>query len=314
MIVVAGFNTAIDVQIDVDTLQPGRVQRSSAARRAFGGKGLHVAQTIAALGEPVRLVGLTDATHRARLGQALRERDVDFHAIEAGPLRECWAIRECDGRTTELLQPGPILDRTQVQALCEALLRATQDATLVVLSGSLPPGCDDDLYAGLVERLQARGLRCLLDASGAALQRGVAAKPYALKPNRDELEGLTGMHIATLEDGVDALAVLRNAGIAAPLLSLGDAGALLATDHGTWHAHAPVAAPVHTIGSGDCLLAGFATALQRGLDDGQALRLAVACGAANAAREEPGYVPPGVAAQWLDRVELRTLGDREQRS
>lgn len=314
MIVVAGFNTAIDVRIDVDTLQPGRVQRSSAARRAFGGKGLHVAQTIAALGEPVRLVGLTDPIHRAPLERALRERDVDFHAIEAGPLRECWAIRERNGRTTELLQPGPILEPAQVQALCDALLRAAQDATLVVLSGSLPPGCDDELYAALVERLQARGMRCLLDASGAALRHGMAAKPYALTPNRDELEALTGIRIAGLEHGVDALATLRNSGIAAPLLSLGDAGALLATEHGTWHAHAPVAAPVNAIGSGDCLLAGFATALQRGLDDREALRLAVACGAANAAREESGYVPPGAATRWLGRVELRTLGDRKQRS
>jgi 1-phosphofructokinase family hexose kinase len=184
----------------------------------------------------------------------------------------------------------------------------------VVLSGSLPPGCDDDLYAGLVERLQARGLRCLLDTSGAALRHGMAARPYALKPNREELEELTGMHVATPQDGIDALAALRNAGIAAPLLSLGEAGALLATDHGAWHAHAPIATPVHAIGSGDCLLAGFATALQRGLDEGQALRLAVACGAANAAREEPGYVPAGVAAQWLDRVELRTLDERKQGS
>jgi tagatose 6-phosphate kinase len=229
-------------------------------------------------------------------------------------LRECWAIRERSGRSTELLQPGPILEPAQAQALCDALLRATQDASLVVLSGSLPPGCDDDLYAGLVERLQARGLRCLLDASGAALRHGTAARPYTLKPNRDELEELTGMHIATLEDGVDALAALRNAGIAAPLLSFGEAGALLASDHGTWHAHAPVAAPVHTIGSGDCLLAGFATALQRGQDDREALRLAVACGAANASREQSGYVPPGVAAQWLDRVELRTLVDHRPRS
>jgi len=61
MITVAGFNTALDKLVDVDALRPGAMQRASAVRVSFGGKGLHVAQTIAALGERVRLVGLVDA-------------------------------------------------------------------------------------------------------------------------------------------------------------------------------------------------------------------------------------------------------------
>lgn len=311
MIVVAGFNTAIDVQVDVAALQPGRSHRCPPRRRTPGGKGLHVAQSVAALGEPVRLVGLIDAVHRDAIGNRLRARGVDFRGLEAGPLRECWAIREADGRSTELLQPGPSLDAAQVQALRDALLQASEGCTLAVLSGSLPPGCDSGLYSTLIEALQARGLRCLLDTSGAALRAGLAARPFAVKPNRDELEALCGKPLRTPDDGIAALRVLRGDGIAAPLLSLGGDGALLATARGIWRAHAHVEAPVNAIGSGDCLLAGYAVALQRGLDEAEALRLAVACGAANAARQESGYVPPGEAAQWLPRVEVARMDDAD---
>jgi 1-phosphofructokinase len=40
------------------------------------------------------------------------------------------------------------------------------DDALVVLSGSLPPGCHAGIYAEMVERLRSRGAKVLLDTSG----------------------------------------------------------------------------------------------------------------------------------------------------
>ena len=66
-----------------------------------------MAQTIASLGESVRLV--SSSTHIGPAIAALRERGVD-HGIEIpGTIRTC-LHRERDGRITELLEPGPELD------------------------------------------------------------------------------------------------------------------------------------------------------------------------------------------------------------
>jgi fructose-1-phosphate kinase PfkB-like protein len=90
MITVAGFNTAIDRFIQLDALNPGEVHRVRAEQVYPGGKGMHVAQTIAALGEPVELVGLVDAAHRELIGRRMRERGVLFHGVDmAGELRHC---------------------------------------------------------------------------------------------------------------------------------------------------------------------------------------------------------------------------------
>ncbi|WP_346948400.1 PfkB family carbohydrate kinase, partial [Dyella sp.] len=119
MITVAGFNTAIDRLYTLDALEPGVVQRAAAVQAYPGGKGLHVAQTIAALGEPVQLVGLTDAFHRNLIARRMSERGVLFHGVEIpGELRHCLALRERGGRMTEVLDPGPLLQpRAQQQLL-----------------------------------------------------------------------------------------------------------------------------------------------------------------------------------------------------
>jgi fructose-1-phosphate kinase PfkB-like protein len=151
-------------------------------------------------------------------------------------------------------------------------------------------------------------LRCLVDASGALLRSAADARPFLVKPNREELEALLGDRI----DGVGAAAAaarrLCTRGIGMVVVSLGAEGALLASGGRVCHAVAPPQPAGNTVGSGDCLLAGIAVGLARGLPLDEVLRLGVACGAANAMSIEHGYmrrehvdaVLPDVRSSWLE--------------
>jgi len=185
MITVAGFNTSIDKLIELHALLPGEVHRVRAMQPFPGGKGLHVAQTIAALGEPVQLVGTIDLAQRARFERVLRARGVEFHGIEVDSIRTCIALREDNGRVTEVLEPGPLLDSDTRITLLDTFRRLAAQAQLAVMSGSLPPGCSDETYAELVADTQAAGVRCLVDASGESLRCALEARPFLIKPNRD---------------------------------------------------------------------------------------------------------------------------------
>ena len=66
-----------------------------------------------------------------------------------------------------------------------------------VFSGSLPPGAEPDLYARLIDLVQVRGGRAFLDSSGPALVAGLAARPFAAKPNSEEMAELLGCTIAS---------------------------------------------------------------------------------------------------------------------
>ncbi|TBR39830.1 MULTISPECIES: 1-phosphofructokinase family hexose kinase [Dyella] len=309
MITVAGFNTAIDRLMTVDRFEPGTVQRASSVRSYPGGKGVHVAQTIAALGEAVQLVGLTDGMHRNLIARRMSERGVLFHGVEiAGDMRCCLALRERSGRMSEVLDPGPELHVRERQQLLDALGRCIEESDAVVMSGSLPRGFDPDTYAQLVESVDQRRTPCLVDASGETLRLAAKAQPYLLKPNRDEASQLAGRDVQTLDEAIAVAVQLHRQGIALPVLTLGALGAVGFDGSDTWHAAIDIGEAANAVGSGDCLLAGMTVALVRTGDLGQALRLGVACGAANAVHEETGYVQRAQVNALLPMVKLDKIG------
>jgi tagatose 6-phosphate kinase len=292
VITVCGLNTSLDKAAELTDLVPGGVNRVRDVRSYPGGKGLHVALTVAALGEPVRLVGLIDAVHRDTFSPFLSVRGVEFHGVEtAGPLRSCLSLRDRDGsRVTEILEPGPETDaETRTEARARFLSLAV-DSALAVLSGSLPPGFGEDTYAELVVALREAGVRCLVDASGGLLSQALAARPFLIKPNRDEGEALTGAAIDGPVDAARAARSLVSRGATVVVQSLGAQGAVAATADRGWHARVGADRVANPVGSGDCLLGGVAVGLARGASLEDVLRLGVACGAANATSIETGFL------------------------
>jgi 1-phosphofructokinase family hexose kinase len=309
VITVIGFNTAIDRFIRLDALRPGEVSRALDEQAYPGGKGLHVAQTIAALGERVQLVGLVDAAHRNMIGRQMCERGVLFHGIEiADSLRTCIALQDAGGQITEILGQGPLLDGAQQEALLRAFRRGVDDSDLVVLSGSLPRGFPSTTYAELATYVRDAGKRCLVDAGGELLQHAVRARPYLVKPNRDEITELLGRPVGDLTAAAEAVRELHTRGIAMPVVTMGALGAVAADANGVWHAAVELTQVRNTVGSGDCLLAGMTVGMTRNMQLEEALRLGVACGAANAQGQETGFVERRAVEALLSRVRVHRLG------
>jgi 1-phosphofructokinase family hexose kinase len=310
MITVAGFNTAIDRFIQLDALSPGEVHRVRAEQVYPGGKGVHVAQTIAALGERVQLVGLVDAAYRNLIGRRMSERGVLFHGVEtAGELRHCMALQEAGGSITEILGQGPLLSQAECDALLRDFRRSVEESDLVILSGSLPRGFSATLYAELVAYTVGLGKRCLVDASGEVMRHAVRAQPFMVKPNRDEISELVGYPVINLEAAKAAVLALREQGIAMPVVTMGEQGAIGADETGVWHAQLDSVRERNAVGSGDCFLAGMAVAIQRHMTLEHALRLGVACGVANAESPETGFAERSVVDSLLPAVKVRRVGE-----
>jgi tagatose 6-phosphate kinase len=309
VITVFGLNTSIDKAADLDDLAPGAVNRIRNVRRYPGGKGLHVALTVATLGEPVRLVGLIDAVHRKEFEDFLSARSVEFHPIDTpGPIRTCLSLRDRNStRTTELLEPGPETDAATRQEALRRVLALARGSSSAVLSGSLPPGFDDHTYADLVTELRKDGVRALVDASGRLLAHAVAARPFLIKPNRDEAEALTGKRVDSLPRALRAARSLSDRGIDLVVLSLGAEGALAVTPDQALHGRVEVARTENAVGSGDCLLGGIAVAQARNADLAELLRLGVACGAANAKTRDTGSLRAEDVASLQRRASITPL-------
>ena len=180
-------------------------------------------------------------------------------------------VVEPDGTTTKLNEPGPTLTATEVDALLAATAEAARGAAWVVGCGSLPPGAPDDLYAVLVARARALGVRVAIDSSGAPMVAAVAARPSLIKPNHEELAELVGSPLPTLGHVRDAAADLVASGIETVAVSLGADGALLVADGISIHVRTRITRPISTVGAGDCMLAGLLAATAAGASAEDAL-------------------------------------------
>ncbi|WP_138732594.1 1-phosphofructokinase family hexose kinase [Modestobacter excelsi] len=283
-------NPAQDRLQVVPRLVVGGVHRATEVVSRPGGKGMIVARGVVRLGGRAALHGFVGGSVGAQISAGCRELGiVDRHVPIAGETRVTTVIvDQASGGSTVVNEPGPEVTAADVDALVDGLLAAVQPGDLVVCTGSLPRGVPADLYARCMRALRGREVVTLVDTSGPGLAPAVRAGPDVLKVNEDELRADGGL--ADPAEDVDLPTLMEralHAGAAAVVITRGAAGLSYRSATEAWDVASPSVPVVNATGSGDMMLAGFATALARGDDRATALRTGAAAGAANAARLEP---------------------------
>jgi 1-phosphofructokinase/tagatose 6-phosphate kinase len=185
---------------------------------------------------------------------------------------------------TEINEWGPAVSEEELAVLTEKLRYLTQGAELVVFAGSLPRGVADDFYAEAVRELARRQIAVVLDCEGEPLRLGVEAEPFLVSPNQVEAEALVGQEFHDDDDFLLALERIGEMGARNVLITT-ESGcvALLREDREAerFRATAPLLEPVSTVGAGDALLGAYLAARHNGRTHAEALRAAVATGAAS---------------------------------
>ena len=144
-------------------------------------------------------------------------------------------------------------------------------------------------------------------ALASALAAAPGALPFAVKPNRHELEEWAGHPLPTLADVRAAAGDLRGRGIPVVVVSLGEEGALFLAEEGAVLARPPATRIKSTVGAGDALVAGLVAALRAGLDLTATARLATAFAAAKLTREGANLPPRAEVEAIAGSVRLTTL-------
>ena len=313
MIVTLTPNPSIDRTIALsERLERGGLIRSTASHDDAGGKGVNVARVVRKAG--LLAVAVLPGDHDDPLLDKLRELQVTHRAIPTGnPSRINLTLAEPNGTTTKINAPGHGIEPQHLAQLIVEVAREAAGARWAVLSGSLPPGVDPGWYVEVIDAIADSGLRIALDTSGAPLEAAVdraADHLDLIKPNSEELSDLVGVPVEAIESDFDAarsaIRPLLDRGIARVLLTLGGAGALLASADGAWFAPAPVVQARSTVGAGDSALAGYLVGDLQGFDEPKRLALAVAYG--SAAASLPGSRMPG-PRDLPPLTEVRQLSD-----
>ncbi|MCP3805242.1 1-phosphofructokinase family hexose kinase [Allokutzneria sp. A3M-2-11 16] len=265
MILTVTLNAALDITYTVPSLVPGAAHRVLGVSQRAGGKGINVARVLHALGHPVLATGLAGGA--VLDGLAVPH---SFSPISNESRRTVTVVG--DGEATLFNEPGPEVSAAEWQAFVDHFRSLAREATVVVLSGSMPPGVPPDGYAHLVSIVDCK---TIVDTSGVALEHAIAARPDVVKPNADELREATGH--SSPQAGASAL--LRG-GARAVVASLGPEGLLAVTEHESWRLAPPGALAGNPTGAGDACVAGIAAGLHTAAAWPAILREAVALSAA----------------------------------
>jgi 6-phosphofructokinase 2 len=177
--------------------------------------------------------------------------------------------------------PGPALREDEWRGALDAIVSMDVGPGYFVASGGLPPGVPEDFYAWAADAARARNRHVIVDTSGPALSRAAEAGVFLLKPNMRELKELTGRKIdseAELEEA--AVRIIHMGHSRAVVVSLGAAGALLATEGGCERLRSPTVPIESKVGAGDSMVGGIMLGLARGMALREAVVFGVAAGAA----------------------------------
>ncbi len=276
-------NPAIDRVLLAPGFRHAESVRVADARESAGGKGINVARVALALGLPARVCGPLAGANGRRIAALADDEGFDTRWcwLADGESRVCMlVIDEAAPDTLVINERGPTTSAADWDALARLVTIEAAQADAVTVSGSLPPGVAADTLAALLRELSSHQA-VYLDTSGTALIAALDLPLALLKVNAEELGQALGTPIATPAEACAAAIRVQARGPLAVIVTLGPAGAVAVDTNGAWLARPPAIAAISAVGSGDAMLAGVAAALaeQRGLNE--ALRLGVACGAAN---------------------------------
>lgn len=177
MIYTVTFNPSLDYIVRADHFAVGEVNRTTYEQILEGGKGLNVSVVLKNMGLDSVALGFTAGFTGEEIERRVAERGVsaDFVRVEEGMSRINVKLKaEVE---TELNGQGPHIERQHIEKLYEKL-EQLKKGDILVLAGSIPNTLPDDMYERIMERLDGRGIRIVVDATRELLTKVLPYHPF----------------------------------------------------------------------------------------------------------------------------------------
>jgi 1-phosphofructokinase family hexose kinase len=312
-LVFVAANPSIDRLYELDRLTVGEIHRPRAVVAVPGGKGLNAARAAARLGGHVTVAGIAAGRTGDWIEEQLARLGIDRRfARSRGETRTCVSIVDhATGAMTEIYERGDAVEPAAWNELERIISEELErgDVAAIALSGSLPPGAPQDGFARIVRLAKRRGtpagsVPVLVDTYGPALAAVLAEGPAVVKINAAEAREATGVEVTDPGSAAGAAERLLESAVAAVVITLGIAGAVVATAHERAHLVPPDIRGPYPVGSGDAFLGGLAVGIGRGEAIVDAARLGLAAGVANALVPGAGELDPASIAGILGEISV----------
>jgi 1-phosphofructokinase family hexose kinase len=288
MIVTVTANTTLDQTLFVSAFQKNRTMRATDTVQSMGGKPTDASWILGELGVGSLALGFAAGTTGDRVESMLRARGVttNFIRVNGESRLNVVIIDHSDNSHSTITTNTLRVDESHISTLHSQYIQALDEASCVILGGTLPTGVQPSFYADLISLARQRNVPTIFDAAEPNLSAGLAASPTFVKPNRDELAGLVGYPIDSIDDAYRAGRCIQDRYGTSPIVTLGADGALAILPDRVYRIPPLKVDVVSAAGAGDAVLAGLAASIHRKEPIEEGLRLGF--GAATAVTLLPG--------------------------
>jgi len=248
-----------------------------------GGGGINVARAIVHLGGRATAIFPAGGATGEHLAALLADEKVTTIQVATHDwTRQNLHVHvEGSGEQYRFVMPGAALSDDEFRQLEEKVLNI-EEGSLLVISGSLPPGVRVEKMGQLITAAQKNGLRCIIDSSGEALAAALEIGGIELvKPNQKELAALVDRDLTQPDDVRRAAQELVNSGKAKRVVvSLGPQGALAVDAQRCVQIVPPPVKSQSTVGAGDSMVGAMTLKLAENASLEDMVRFGVAAGSA----------------------------------
>ncbi len=281
-VITVTLNPCIDKTFDVERLIPDRKLVGDDVKDYPGGGGINVARVLARLDVPVKAYWSYGGEMGRRLGRLVDAEEVPHEPVPvAGEVRENVIVSETStGNQYRFGLPGPTLTDEDREKWLRVIKGLSSSNQYIVFSGGLTAGMSLDQFEELLRAIP-KGSRLIVDTKKEAMQRALRVGVYLIKPNIEELEDLTGREMsdnAAVEQACRD--ILEEGGAEVVVVTLGRAGAMLATRDKVEHFSSPSVRLSSKVGAGDSMMGGLVAGLAGNRSLSDSVRLGVAAGTA----------------------------------
>ena len=287
MIYTLTLNPYLDYTVHLDRFAEGLTNRSSAEEYSAGGKGINVSVILRELGFNSTALGFTAGFTGEEIERRLKDIGVktDFIRLQDGISRI--NIKLKTAQESEINAKGPAIRPQELHRLMEKI-NAVQNGDTLVMAGSIPGTLPNNIYEMILQKLDGRMVRTVVDAEKDLLLRTLPYRPFLIKPNRQELSEIFSAEVKDHNDAVLYAKQLQERGAQNVIVSLGSEGAVMVDTSGKVYGSGVLKETVrNTVGAGDSMVAGFIAGCEQNYDAEHSFRLASACG--NAAAFSEGF-------------------------
>jgi 1-phosphofructokinase len=282
MIYTVTFNPSLDYVVDVAEFEVGIVNRTSKETIYPGGKGINVSMVLKHLGYENTAFGFLAGFTGNHIEELLKAEGITTDFIQVGNGCSRINVKLRSTKETEINGQGPEIMPDDIQKLYQKLDGLKED-DILVLAGSIPDVMPGSMYMDIMDYLQDKHLKIVVDATKDLLLNVLKYHPFLIKPNNHELAEMLQVEINDKKDVIKYAGKLQEMGARNVLISMAGDGAVLITEDGSvFESEAPKGTVKNSVGAGDSMVAGFLAGYLNTKNYSHAFKMGVCTGSASA--------------------------------